>query len=131
MRLEPHHVGIVVSDLARSKAFYSALGFEAVSERDDGFKTICFMALGSFRLELFSYDESVPTPSRPIGRVIGFRHFALHTDDMDETVASLRAAGVLPVSVEPRELPGLARLLFFDDPDGIEIEVMQDLGMGA
>lgn len=131
MRLEPHHIGIIVSDIDRSKAFYGSLGFEAVSERDDGTKTICFMALGSFRLELFSYDESVPTPPRPVGRIIGFRHLALRTDDMDETVASLRSAGILPTGVEPRELPGLARLLFFDDPDGIEIEIMQDLEQGA
>jgi catechol 2,3-dioxygenase-like lactoylglutathione lyase family enzyme len=131
MRLEPHHVGIIVSDLERSKAFYSALGFQAVSERDDGSKTICFMALGSFRLELFAYDEPTEAPPRPLGRVIGFRHFALVTDDLDETIASLRAAGVIPPTAEPRELPGLARLLFLQDPDGIEIEIMQDLGIGS
>lgn len=131
MKLQAHHIGIIVSDLARSKAFYAALGFEPVVERDDGTKTICFMSLGSFRLELFAYDAAVPALEKPEHRVLGFRHLALRTDDMDETLSSLRAAGVVPPEATPRELPGLARLLFVEDPDGIEIEVMEDLGLGA
>jgi catechol 2,3-dioxygenase-like lactoylglutathione lyase family enzyme len=131
MRLEPHHVGIVVSDLEKSKTFYAALGFEPVSERDDGTKTICFMSLGSFRLELFAYDERLAAPPRATERLLGFRHLALRTDDMAETVTTLRAAGVITADAAVRELPGLAKLLFFEDPDGIEIEVMEDLGLGA
>ncbi|HSK47422.1 MAG TPA: VOC family protein [Coriobacteriia bacterium] len=127
MQLSAHHVGIIVNDLARSKAFYAALGFEPVSERDDGTKTICFMALGGFNLELFAYDEPLMA-QQSAGRVVGFRHLALRTDDMDDTLTELREAGVIPLDVEPRDLPGLARLLFFRDPNGIEIEIMQDLG---
>lgn len=126
MHLRPHHVGIIVSDLVRSKQFYSALGFSTVTERSDDEKTIAFMELGDMRIELFSYTEVPPEPARA-GRVLGFRHFALITEDLDATIQTLTTAEVLPVDARIREVPGVARLLFFDDPDGVEIEVMQEL----
>ena len=45
MRLETHHVGLVVSDLARSTAFYGALGFRVVSDMPagDGSRAIRFL----------------------------------------------------------------------------------------
>ena len=43
MHFAPDHVGIIVSDVDRSKAFYSALGFEPESEYDDGTKTLVFL----------------------------------------------------------------------------------------
>lgn len=127
MQLEAHHVGIIVSDLARSKAFYEVLGFETLTERDDGTKTICFLELGGFKLELFAYREAPPAVACE-GRAIGFRHLALRTEDMAGTVEELRAAGIIGLDTEPHEIPGLARLMFFRDPDGIEIEITQDLG---
>ena len=89
MQLEAHHVGIIVSDLARSKSFYEALGFELATERDDGTQTICFLELGEFKLELFAYREMPPTVACE-GRVIGFRHLALRTDDMDAAANELQ-----------------------------------------
>lgn len=127
MQLEVHHVGIIVSDLARSKAFYEALGFEVATERDDGTKTICFLELGGFKLELFAYRETPPTVACE-GRVIGFRHLALRTEDMDGAVRELRKAGIIGLDTVPHEIAGLARLMFFRDPDGMEIEITQDLG---
>lgn len=127
MRLSAHHVGIIVKDLARSKEFYSALGFNVTSEMDDGTKTICFMRLGSFNLELFAYDSPVQAPPRAEGRALGFRHLALRTDDVDGALDELKAAGLVATDTAVREVPGIARLVFFDDPDGVEIEVMQEL----
>lgn len=126
MRLTPHHVGLIVSDLERSKWFYSQLGFEVAIERTDEKKTLAFMRLGDFELELFCYTETPPAAEKT-GPVLGFRHLALRTDDIDEVMARLGDAGVLPADARVREVPGMARLLFFDDPDGIEIEVMQPL----
>ncbi len=125
MQLVPHHVGIVVSDLDRSKRFYGALGFETVQEMSDEAKTICFMELANLRLELFCYVETPPSCAHT-ARTIGFRHFALRTDDLDATLAELRAADVVPADAAIREVEGRFRLLFFNDPDGVEIEIMQE-----
>jgi catechol 2,3-dioxygenase-like lactoylglutathione lyase family enzyme len=124
--MRPHHVGIVTSDLDRSKAFYGALGFEAVQELGDADKVIVFMDLGGFQVELFWYRETPPAVTAA-GRVLGFRHLALRTDDIDEELARLRAAGIVGEDATIRDvLPGGWRLLFFHDPDGVEIEVMQE-----
>jgi len=51
MQLQPHHVGIVVSDLERSMAFYEALGFEIASDipRKTGPMAIRFMRCGTLK----------------------------------------------------------------------------------
>lgn len=124
MDLTPHHIGIIVSDLARSKAFYRALGFEQAEERVGEDKTLSFLRLGQLQLELFAYVEPVPAAEVP-ERVLGFRHLALETNDIDSVFAELAAAGVLPEDAAIRELPSGWRLLFFNDPDGVEIEIKQ------
>jgi catechol 2,3-dioxygenase-like lactoylglutathione lyase family enzyme len=127
MRFAPDHVGIVVSDVERSKAFYRALGFELDAEYDDGTKTLVFLKGPGLRLELFCYRETPPVSSAAGQRVLGFRHLAFRVDDIDEAVAQLIDAGILPPDTVAREVPDLARLVFLSDPDGVEIEVMQDL----
>ena len=124
MDLTPHHLGIIVSDLERSKAFYRTLGFEQVSERVGEDKTLSFLRLGTLQLELFWYREPVPAAEVP-ERVLGFRHLALETRDIDVAFAELRVAGVLPEDAVIREIPPDWRLLFFNDPDGVEIEIKQ------
>jgi glyoxylase I family protein len=127
MRFAPDHVGIIVSDVDCSKAFYRALGFEPDSEYDDGTKTLVFLKAPGLRLELFCYRET-PRVSPVVGeRVLGFRHLAFRVDDIDEAVGRLIDAGILAPETTVREVPGLARLVFVKDPDGIEIEIMQDL----
>ena len=127
MRFAPDHVGIVVSDLARSKAFYSALGFRAESEYDDGTKTLVFLKGPGLRLELFCYRETPPVSPVAGQRSLGFRHLAFRVDDIEAAVARLVDAGLLARDTAVREVPGLARLVFVNDPDGVEIEIMQGL----
>ncbi len=127
MRFAPDHVGIIVSDVDRSKAFYRALGFEPDSQYDDGTKTLVFLRAPGLRLELFCYRETPPVSPVAGERTLGFRHLAFRVDDIDEAVARLIDEGILAPDAKVREVPGLARLVFVKDPDGIEIEIMQDL----
>jgi len=129
MQLLPHHIGVVVSDLERSTAFYHALGFETVKDlpAPDGSRAIRFVRLGEFELELFWYAESAAPAAEPAGRgQLGFRHFALRTTDIDATLAALKAANVAPADLEVRRVPIGYSLLFLRDPDGLEIEIMQE-----
>jgi glyoxylase I family protein len=126
MRFTADHVGIIVSDVGRSKAFYAALGFRPQSEYNDETKTLVFLAGNGLRLELFCYRETPPALSET-GRSLGFRHLAFRVDDIDAAFAHLAEAGLLTSDSVVRDVPGLARLVFVSDPDGVEIEIMQDL----
>jgi catechol 2,3-dioxygenase-like lactoylglutathione lyase family enzyme len=126
MRLEPHHVGINVNDLERSMAFYEKLGFERtrIIPSEPGL-TIAFMRLGALSIELFAYAEATAAPARE-DHSLGFRHLALRTDDIETTVAELQAAGAVRRDAAIRSLPNGMRLVFFPDPDGVEIEILQE-----
>lgn len=128
MQLQPHHIGFVVSDLAVSTAFYEALGFEIAKDHpwDDGSRAIRFMRLGAFELELFWYAETPSAAPVVEGKQLGFRHLAFKTDDVDATLAELKARGVVPAETQVRDVPLGYRIAFFDDPDGLEIELMQE-----
>jgi catechol 2,3-dioxygenase-like lactoylglutathione lyase family enzyme len=123
MELTPHHVGIIVSDLARSKAFYGTLGFVQGDEHVSEEKTISFMRLGELQIELFAYRE--PVVAAAPGRVLGFRHLALESADIDSTLVELKSTGLVGADAAVLELPGGWQLLFFPDPDGVEIEIKQ------
>jgi len=124
MDLVADHVGIVVSDLERSKAFYRALGFTGGDERVMADKTLSFMHLGDLAIELFEYDEPAAAAERP-DRALGFKHLALTTHDIDAVYEELRRAGVIGEDIAIREMSNGWRLLFFPDPDGMEIEIKQ------
>jgi catechol 2,3-dioxygenase-like lactoylglutathione lyase family enzyme len=127
MDLRPHHIGLVVSDIQKSIAFYESLGFsvETAMEPAPG-RSITFMRLGEFQLELFGYAERPAPVSEAEGPRIGFRHFALKTGDIDAVLAELKSKGLVAADAQVREVMGRYKLLFLRDPDGIEIEVMQE-----
>jgi len=127
MQPQPHHVGIVVSDLERSTAFYRALGFEIAEDMpwDDGSRAIRFLESGGLQLELFWYAETPAAPAAPQGKQLGFRHLAFLVDDIDAALGRLKADGVVPADVEVRDVPLGFRIAFFNDPDGLEIELSQ------
>ena len=133
MQLQPHHIGLVVADLGRTTAFYEALGFRIASDlpAEDGSRAIRFLEMGGFQLELFWYAEPAqsdvePTPA-PAGKGrLGFRHLAFRTDDIDESLARLKQLGFVPADLEVRVVPIGYKLLFLSDPDGVELEIMQE-----
>jgi catechol 2,3-dioxygenase-like lactoylglutathione lyase family enzyme len=145
------HVGFVaigVSDLARSRAFYSdVLGFRPMFDRGplrqpgdqlglDGEIELAASYLddprgtGAFMLELVQLVEPAPRrpPSAEANRLGMFR-LALLTDDIERDHAELRARGVTcwtpPVVLEMG--PGIPPLkaLMFEDPDGTVLELIQ------
>lgn len=126
MDLRPHHIGIVVSDLERSIAFYEALGFRTVRvmDSDDGSRVITFMGLGGMQVELFWY-ATTPAPAERGEKRLGFAHLALDTVDVVAALAELKATGLVPDDVQPRVVPPDFTLAYILDPDGAEIELMQ------
>lgn len=121
-----HHVAIICSDYPRSRAFYSeTLGLPIVREvyREARQSWKCDLEVSAgVQLELFSFPEPPPRPSRPEAR--GLRHLAFVVDDIDASIATLLARGVTCEPVRVDEYTS-RRFTFFADPDDLPIELYE------
>jgi glyoxylase I family protein len=124
-----HHIGIEVRDIERSEAFYvELLGFTKVSEASLGEegRKIVFLDLGGVCAELLTAPGNTSYLEAP-GSQSGYKHLALVTADVDGDVNRVREAG-FAVRLEPTSIPAVnARIAFVEDPDGIPVELWQDL----
>ena len=126
MVFEFHHVALIVSDYTVSKRFYTeTLGLEVICETFREARQSWKLDLqiqGGGQLELFSFPNTPPRPSRP--EACGLRHLAFRVGDLDETVRVLTAKGV---EVEAIRIDGNtgSRFTFFADPDGLPIEMYE------
>jgi glyoxylase I family protein len=121
-----HHVALICSDYARSKAFYTeTLGFRVIREayrtERDSWKLDLEVSPG-VSLELFSFPTPPPRPSRPEAQ--GLRHLAFAVPDVDTVIAALRERGVTCEPVRVDEFTD-RRFTFFADPDGLPIELYE------
>ena len=136
------HLGICVSDLERSLAFYrDALGFEVESELHvDGEPSETLLRLQKVRLhavylvrdgmriELLHYASpgSVGDGSPREMNRLGLTHLSLRVDDLEATVSRLDARGVRVLRDTRIDNPRLrAKAIFATDPDGTLIELVE------
>jgi catechol 2,3-dioxygenase-like lactoylglutathione lyase family enzyme len=133
------HVGLSVSDIERSIAFYCAhFGFRVVRkiEGNDllgkvvgmpGCKaTIVHLVKGSFMLEIFQYfdPEGKAIPADRKQADIGFSHIGFSSSDVRRDYRILRDAGVKFFS-EPVEFREDVWICYFSGPDGEVIEIRE------
>ena len=124
--LRAHHVAIICSDYARSKAFYTTtLGLEVVAEAHraerNSYKLDLRLPDGT-QVELFSFPDPPQRPSYP--EACGLRHLAFEVADVDAAIAHLRDHGVTAEPVRVDEFTG-KRFTFFADPDGLPLELYE------
>jgi len=120
-----HHFAIEVSDAEKSAAFYcDLLGFTRGDRFDfpDRGRVIVFVSLGDVRLEFLQGPDGEPHVAQP--KMLGFKHLCLQTDDVDAAAARLQAAGV-KITTEPFDTQINSRIAFFEDPDGLMLELWQ------
>ena len=121
-----HHIAIIATDYEKSKAFYcDILGFTLLSEvyreARDSWKGDLALN-GQYVIELFSFPFPPARPSRP--EACGLRHLAFSVEDVDQVAAHLESRGVKCEAVRVDELTG-KRFTFFNDPDGLPLELYQ------
>ena len=123
-----HHVAVRVPDFDAGLRFYcDVLGFQEKVQWGEGDKRVALLDAGAGDyVELFGGGLA----DGDVGKV--FLHMALRTNDVDGTIARVRAAG-MQVTVEPRDVtiqsrPFLLplRLAFFKGPGGEVIELFQN-----
>lgn len=120
-----HHVAVICSDYARSRRFYAeVLALPVIREvyREERRSWKCDLDAGNAQIELFSFPDPPPRPSRPEAQ--GLRHLAFVVDDLDGAVRRLAGLGVdcEEVRVDPYTD---RRFTFFADPDGLPLELYE------
>lgn len=121
-----HHIAIICADYQRSKTFYTqVLGLQVVREvyREERNSWKLDLALADhYIIELFSFPDPPPRPSRPEAQ--GLRHLAFTVQDIDKAVLQLQQHGVVtePLRIDPYTGK---RFTFFTDPDGLPLELYE------
>ena len=140
-----HHVGITVKDLDASIHFYHdvlGLGFsnepspwfdaaelgDAVGVPGAALRQVS-LALGDTTLELLEYKSPPSETTAPLkSNNRGASHVAFFVDDIEGKKAELEAKGIefySPVNVVDEGVLAGWRWVYFDDPDGYPLELVQ------
>ncbi|MGL5381242.1 SMU1112c/YaeR family gloxylase I-like metalloprotein [Clostridium sp.] len=121
-----HHVAIIASDYIRSKEFYvDILGLEIIREvyREERNSYKLDLKLGNNQIELFSFPNPPKRLTRPEG--CGLRHLALSVEDIDDAVKELKDNGIEVEDIRIDEFTN-KRFTFFQDPDGLPLELYEE-----
>lgn len=119
MRLE--HVNLTVADLERSVAFYTDLLDLHVRWRGHTSAGREAVHLGDDQWYLALFEGEAQPMEIDYGRV-GYNHFGVVVDDLDDTTSRLAGLGAT-IHLEAEEEP--FRRAYFYDPDGYEVELVQ------
>src|SRR5438046_4261820 len=138
-------VGVTVSDMDRAVAFYSALTFQKVSDKEvlgeeyehlEGVfgarMRIVRMQLGDEHIDLIEYlaPRGRPIPVDSQSNELWFQHIDITVRDMDQAFAKLRELKVQFVSTAPQTLPlsipaaAGVKAFYFRDPDQHNLEII-------
>jgi catechol 2,3-dioxygenase-like lactoylglutathione lyase family enzyme len=140
-RLE--NIGIVLEDLAAAKAFFLELGLEVLGEatvegdwvdRVVGLEGVrCDIAIleapDGGQLELMQFQSPPAREGDPVAtpNTLGVRRIAFSVDDLDATVAALRARGTEFLG-EVEQYQDSYRLCYLRGPEGIILMLSEKLG---
>ena len=118
-----HHIAILCSDYQKSKQFYTdVLGLtieqEVFREARNSYKLDLEVA-GQYQIELFSFPDPPPRPSRP--EAAGLRHLAFEVDNVEEAARHIQSHNITIEPIRVDEFTG-KHFTFFADPDGLPIE---------
>jgi catechol 2,3-dioxygenase-like lactoylglutathione lyase family enzyme len=136
MEVTVNHVGHAVADLERARRFWTeAFGFDVVRELeppDEGTSRLLglpapvglhavYLRRGDFVLELLHYRHAGATErrERPMNEP-GLTHVSLNVDDLDATLARVRALG--GTVLDETRLADIAVMVL--DPDGQRVELL-------
>jgi lactoylglutathione lyase len=124
------HTMLRVTDPARSRAFYEALGMEFRRESDivrDGHHeaTLYFLGFPGDDAEL---ELTFNTDGRTYELGTGYGHVAIGVDDLTATLEELGAQGIHAEREPYRVREGGSLLCFVADPDGYRVELIDRSG---
>jgi catechol 2,3-dioxygenase-like lactoylglutathione lyase family enzyme len=121
-------LGIIVSDGQKALAFYrDTLGLDHVADTPmPGGGTMHRVMCGTTLLKVIQLDTEPPAKAVPGGirGATGYRYFTISVSNLDD-LASACAANGYNVLVEPRDIRPGVRIAIVEDPDGNNVEFLQ------
>jgi lactoylglutathione lyase len=123
------HITINCTDTERAFRFYEdILGLSKLETVDLGDHTLYYYALPGLKLELIGYKNPQKlweTGNTDLGI---YRHIALVVDDLEELHRRCQEAKVR-INLAPAFIPAInKKVMLLSDPNGVEIEAIQDPG---
>jgi lactoylglutathione lyase len=124
------HTMLRITDPARSRTFYEALGMEFRRESEivrEGHNeaTLYFFGFPGDDAEL---ELTFNTDGRGYDLGTGYGHIAIGVDDLEETLIALSGQGINAEKAPYRVREGGSLLCFVPDPDGYRIELIDRSG---
>jgi catechol 2,3-dioxygenase-like lactoylglutathione lyase family enzyme len=124
-----NHIAFRCRDFSVQEAFYTRhLGFKRSRTFHRGLPgEFCMLKLGSVRLELFPPQPTTSPDQKGGEQAVGYQHLAFEVPKLESKLESLRAAGVAhdPI-IEVTQHDPPFRIVFFRDPEGNVIELMEN-----
>jgi methylmalonyl-CoA epimerase len=129
MILKIDHLGIAVKDMAEARRVYEALGFRVEAEHDvpsEKVKT-AFITVGESHLELLEPSDPSSVIAKFLEKRSGLHHICLLVDDIEKSMAEMKAAGALLLDEAPRIGAGGCRVAFVHPKSaaGVLLELKQ------
>ncbi|MBK5255807.1 MAG: methylmalonyl-CoA epimerase [Vicinamibacteria bacterium] len=129
MILKIDHLGIAVKDLAEAKRAYEALGLKVQAEHDvpsEKVKT-AFITVGESHLELLEPSDPSSVIAKFLEKRSGLHHICLLVDDIEKSMAEMKAAGAQLLDEVPRVGAGGCRVAFIHPKSaaGVLLELKQ------
>lgn len=131
-----YHVGMTVSDLERSCAFYTALGFDVIGRFHSGGPElgegsgvpgsevdIANLRYDGLTLELIQHTVAGRSTA-PRNNDVGAAHICLRVDALNGLYDKLVALGLSSYSA-PRRYKDECYWVYLRDPDGITVELIE------
>lgn len=129
MILKIDHLGIAVKDMAEAKRAYEALGFKIDAEHDvptEKVKT-AFITVGESHLELLEPTDPTSVIAKFLEKRSGLHHICVLVDDIEKSMAEMKAAGAQLLDEVPRIGAGGCRVAFIHPKSaaGVLLELKQ------
>jgi lactoylglutathione lyase len=116
-----------ITDPAKSRAFYEALGLEFRRElpivRNGELEATNYFFAAPGQAEELELTFNHDGRNYEMGTAYG--HIALGVDDLDQTLAQLKEQGIEPEREPYRVREGGSRLTFVRDPDSYRVELIE------
>ena len=137
------HTGLVVNNISKLKDFYLSLGFEIVNEdieegtfidtltglKESKLHTVKMKTENSSMIELIKYLNPVSPIINQSAQPnsLGCSHFAMTVDNANEICELIKKNGGTEINPPAKNLNGTVKVAYCYDPEGILIEVVEEL----
>ena len=123
MILKIDHLGIAVKDMREAKRAYEALGFTIDAEHDVPSEKVkaAFITVGESHLELLEPTDPSSVIAKFLEKRSGLHHICLLVDDIEKSMAEMKASGAQLLDEVPRVGAGGCRVAFIHPRSAIGV----------